>query len=66
MESLIALDYNNAKKLLQKDNYQIQTRYTRPPRQLVGLGHLRVIGQRVISENCIELIVSHEDFHDSK
>ncbi|OCL27119.1 hypothetical protein U472_06460 [Orenia metallireducens] len=63
MKNVIALDYNSAKDLLTRDNYKIQIRHTRPPRKLVGLGELRVIGQRLIDEEVVELIISNEDYY---
>ncbi|WP_027338725.1 hypothetical protein [Halonatronum saccharophilum] len=62
MNNLVALEYNTAKEILEKSNYQVQFRYSRPPKQLVGLGQLRVIGQRKIDDTLVELIVGHEDY----
>jgi len=63
MKNVIALNYNSAKELLMRDNYKIQTRHTRPPRKLVGLGELRVVGQRLIDKEIVELIISNEDYY---
>ncbi|PRX33640.1 hypothetical protein BX659_103167 [Orenia metallireducens] len=63
MKNVIALNYNSAKDLLTRDNYKLQIRHTRPPRKLVGLGELRVIGQRLINKEVVELIISHEDYY---
>ncbi|TDX51897.1 hypothetical protein [Orenia marismortui] len=62
MKDVISLEYNLAKELLEVSNYEIKTRYTRPTRKLLGLGQLRVVGQRLIDETTIELIISHEDY----
>ncbi len=62
MKSLIATKYNWAKEFLETEGYQLQIRYTRPPRNNIGLGELRVVGQQEIDSETIELIIANEDY----